>query len=92
MSDNPPQFGKRTVTTTFYEGREVTVGEEMETEHFIPPDERDDNTTVPDNKKLLDGVIDSLSVVTTGKSNKVILEISINKQKRYRITRRYKVV
>jgi hypothetical protein len=79
MSDNAPQFGKRIVTTTYYEGDVVKEAEEIEIDKFTDKD------------KLFKDVIDTLALVTKGQTTKVTLEVSVDKQQRYRVVRRYKL-
>lgn len=75
MSDM--QYGKIVTTRTYYDGMVTHTKEEKEVSVLSS---RDD---------LLKDIIDSLSVVSSGETTKLTLEIMVDARGKYRIVRRW---
>lgn len=79
MSDIHMTHGKVITSEHFYEGKVTKAQQEIEHSIFT------------DKQTILKDIIEALSVVSSGESDKLCLEISINKQKRYRLIKRWTV-
>jgi hypothetical protein len=71
--------GRRIVTEVYYEGIIARNEEQYELEQFT------------DRNAMLKDVIDALAVITNGTSDKLELEICVDKKGRYKLTRRWSV-
>lgn len=66
-------------TRKYYDGNVVKEILDVESEQFT------------DKEFLLKEIINGLSVITTGKTHKLIIEICLDKQERYKLTQRWRV-
>lgn len=74
---NDLQYGKVITTQTYYNGLVTHVKEEKEVSVLSSRDE------------LLRDIIDSLTVVSSGETTKLTLEIMVDPKGKYRIVRRW---
>jgi hypothetical protein len=74
-----PKHGKVIKTTSYYDGQVASEKEEIEISVFSSKQD------------ILKDVIDSMVVITNGKTKKLELEICIDKMGRYRIIRKWRI-
>lgn len=77
-----PDYGKRITTTTYYGGEESKNLEEIESDLKL---------AAADKPLLLKHVMDSIALVTTGKSKKLTLEVIVGKNGDYQMKQRWVV-
>ncbi len=69
--------GKRITTVSYYDGLETSTKQEIEV------------SLLSSREDILKDVIESMSVVSRGETNRLTLDIEINSKGRYRLIKRY---
>ena len=67
-------------TSKYYDGDIVSTVTDYESEQFT------------DKQYLMRDIIDGMSVITSGQTNKLIIEIKVDKQERFKLTQRWRVI
>lgn len=73
------QHGEEITTNKYYDGEIIGTVHELEQQKFT------------DKQFLLKDLIDGIAVLTSGETNKLTIEICIDKRDRYKLTQRWRI-